>query len=309
MNIPKVQVLMSTYNGEQYLEKQVESIISQKNVITTLLIRDDGSTDGTVNQIKKMKQKYPNRIQFYQGENLGYKKSFLDLTHKASNSYDYYAFSDQDDYWLPNKLERAVNVLGKSNNKIKLYASTVLIADKNLKILYKKSISNYVNTLGSSLCRIRLAGCTYVFNRYALSLLKDFNFKNISKEQMPSHDGLLITLCQALNGYVYIDQKSYILHRRSSKSVTSGGNGITKRLKVEKGMIFNHKNEKLELAKYIKNHYSVEISNKNMELINLILQYQLSIRRKLHLLKEKQLDCGILLANLETKFQILLNLY
>lgn len=206
-------------------------------------------------------------------------------------------------------MERAVSILDKNNSKFKLYASTVLITDEDLKIRYKKDISNYINSFGSSLCRIRLAGCTYVFNEHALNLLKNFNFRNTANQQMPSHDGLLITLCQALDGYVYIDKNSYILHRRSSKSVTSGGNGIIKRLKSEKGRIFNHKNEKLELAKYIKTHYCVEISDKNMELINLILQYPLSIQKNIYLLKEKELDCGIVLGNLETKFQILLNLY
>lgn len=303
----KVQVLLSTYNGEKYLNKQVESIISQKNVVTYILIRDDGSTDGTVDQIKKLKQRYPNRIKFYQGKNLGYKKSFLDLAHRASDLYDYYAFSDQDDYWLANKLEKAIEHLSLNNNKIKLYASTVNITDENLKFLYKKDISNFINTLGSSLTRIRLAGCTYVFNYGALELLKNYNCKLIPEKQTISHDGLLIIFCQAVNGFVYVDQDSYILHRRRAGSITSGGNGIKKRVQIETDMLFSHKNDKLFICKYLKDNYYKELSYDNKGLIDMILGYTSSLQARLNLLFNPKLKSGLKLADLETKVRIITN--
>ncbi|MDM8282196.1 glycosyltransferase, partial [Lactobacillus gallinarum] len=244
----KVQVLLSAYNGEKYIVKQIESILNQENVDVHILIRDDGSTDNTVNLINNVKKKYPLAVDLIKGNNLGYKKSFLELCHRTNIDYDYYAFSDQDDYWLPNKLEKAVHYLSLNNNRIKLYASTVNVTDENLKVLYKKDISNFVNTFGSSLTRVRLAGCTYVFNLASLKLLRDYNYENIPDKQMMSHDGLLISLCQALDGFVYIDQSSYILHRRRAQSITSGGNGIKKRIQIEKDMIFNHKNDRFLLA-------------------------------------------------------------
>ena len=98
----KVQVLLSTYNGEKYLQEQIESIIRQEDVEISLLIRDDGSCDKTIEIIENLKRKNSNII-YYSGNNLGPARSFMDLINKSGN-FDYYAFSDQDDVWKSKKL-------------------------------------------------------------------------------------------------------------------------------------------------------------------------------------------------------------
>lgn len=303
--VPKVQVLMSTYNGENYLIQQVESILNQKNVDVHLLIRDDGSTDDSINVIQKLKKTYNTKIEYYKGKNVGYKKSFLDLAKKTSENFDFFAFADQDDYWLPKKLDSAINHLVSSSNSIQLYASTVIIADEKLKPLYKKDISNFVNSFGSSLSRIRLAGCTYVFNKKALRILNKFDWSHIPNKKMPSHDGLLMTICQAVNGYVYVDQEAYLLHRRRTESVTSGGNGILRRINNERKLMFLYKNDRSILASRIYDTFKTQISPLNKKLISEIINYNKSLSQRLKLAKNKQLDCGLKLGNLETKIRIM----
>ena len=98
----RVAVLMSTYNGEKYLNEQIDSILSQSgNFELSLLVRDDGSTDETINILNK----YQNlgKLKWYSGKNLGPGKSFIDLLYKT-HGYDYYAFSDQDDVWMTGKI-------------------------------------------------------------------------------------------------------------------------------------------------------------------------------------------------------------
>ena len=97
-----VQVLMSTYNGERYIRRQIDSIMAQTGVEVYLLIRDDGSEDSTVSIIQEYVEQYPDRIQIVIGKNIGWKKSFIQLLRMAGN-FDYYAFADQDDYWFPDK--------------------------------------------------------------------------------------------------------------------------------------------------------------------------------------------------------------
>lgn len=302
----KVQILLSTYNGEKYICKQIESILEQENVDVHILIRDDGSEDNTVDEIKKLIKKYPLKIELITGKNLGYKKSFLELCHRTSRNYDYYAFSDQDDFWLPRKLEVAINYLSKNNNKLKLYASTVNIADENLNFLCKKDISNFVNTLGSTFTRGRLAGCTYVFNNGLLNIIRKFPYNKFSNTLI-SHDGLTMILCQALNGFVYVDQNSYILHRRREDSVTSGGNGMKRRVNGELNMIFKHKKEKSTLAKYLLKNYSEKLSIENLELVTLISNYSNSLKNHIKLLFDSKLNSGLKLANLEMKIRIVTN--
>lgn len=302
----KVQVLLSSYNGEKYIVKQIESILNQENVDVHILIRDDGSTDNTVNLINNVKKKYPLAVDLIKGNNLGYKKSFLELCHRTNIDYDYYAFSDQDDYWLPNKLEHAIQQLGKGKEPVKLYASTVTICDNNLNILYKKNINDFVNTFGSALNRIRLAGCTYVFNKEALNLLAQVNLTDVHQNSMPSHDGLLFAMCKAIDAFVYVDKNSYILHRRREGSVTSGGNGFLKRIKVEGKLVFKNKNDKSCLARILKNNFKQIIPPTNMIIINKVLTYKTSILKRLSLVNDSNLNCGVKLANLECKIKILI---
>ena len=104
---------MSTYNGKDYLREQIDSILSQDceekaDVKLKLLIRDDGSKDGTQEILRKYAAKYPDQVNWYQGENIGVIKSFFDLIEKSDEKADYYAFSDQDDYWHKEKLRAGI---------------------------------------------------------------------------------------------------------------------------------------------------------------------------------------------------------
>ena len=94
--LSNVVVLLSSYNGEQYIKEQVESILGQKNVRVKLLIRDDGSTDATPNLLSKYSQ-LPN-VDVVYGKNIGASNSFLWLIKNAPEC-EYYSFSDQDDVW------------------------------------------------------------------------------------------------------------------------------------------------------------------------------------------------------------------
>ena len=91
----KVQVLLSTYNGEKYIKEQIESILNQEGVEVSLLIRDDGSSDRTIEIVKKISEQN-NNIILFKGQNMGPARSFMDLV-KKSDEVDYYAFADQDD--------------------------------------------------------------------------------------------------------------------------------------------------------------------------------------------------------------------
>ena len=90
---------MSTYNGEKYIKTQIDSILEQDYREIFLAIRDDGSTDHTVEILKQYEEKYKN-ISVKQEENVGVIKSFFELVQNADENSDYYAFSDQDDKWL-----------------------------------------------------------------------------------------------------------------------------------------------------------------------------------------------------------------
>ena len=100
--MPKVNILMSTYNGEKFVAEQIESIQKQTFQDWNLIIRDDGSKDETV-QIVEHFASEDHRIKVIKSKNVGVIQSFYQLV--KADSADFYFFADQDDYWLPEKLE------------------------------------------------------------------------------------------------------------------------------------------------------------------------------------------------------------
>lgn len=171
----KVLVMMSTYNGEKYIQAQVESIFKQVgNFEITLLIRDDGSVDNTEIIINRMIAKY-NNIKFVKGENIGCNASYFAL-FKLAVDFDcnYYALSDQDDIWMDNKIQNAINKLANvSPSKPALYGNCSYLVKNDL-IPYGitqrkiKKITSF-NTIIQNF----LPGHSQVFNRELLKYLID----------------------------------------------------------------------------------------------------------------------------------------
>ena len=109
-----IDILLSTYNGERYLKEQLDSLLGQTYKEFRILIRDDCSNDNTRSILESYKNKNEEKINLFFEDNIGPKKSFLNLL-KKSNS-DYIMFCDQDDIWDQNKLQIMYDVIKTRNN-------------------------------------------------------------------------------------------------------------------------------------------------------------------------------------------------
>lgn len=108
----KLAILLSSYNGEQYIKEQIDSIYRQTYKDFQLYVRDDGSTDKTVDLLRNLKSKYG--FVLYEGDNLGFVGSFMWLLKNVCEA-EYYAFADQDDIWKEQKLQNALNWFNKAS--------------------------------------------------------------------------------------------------------------------------------------------------------------------------------------------------
>lgn len=216
-----VQVFLSTYNGAQYIEEQIESIVNQKGISVKILIRDDGSTDGTLIKLNKLMSKYPSQITILAEHNVGVVRSFFNIIQQSSEIADYYAFCDQDDVWLPYKLLKAVNQLQVSKNGTPLlYCTATQMVSQDLKPIkiWPRDLNKkptFKNALIENVC----VGCTMVFNYEALKLIKDNLPNNI--ENIIMHDWWTYLLISAI-GEVYFDSKPSILYRQHDNNVLGG---------------------------------------------------------------------------------------
>lgn len=205
-----ILVLMSTYNGAQYLDEQLSSIIAQKNVKPHLLIRDDGSTDDTLRIIKDYQRIYPNQVDLIEGSNIGWKKSFFTLSEYASKhytTYDYFSYADQDDIWLPDKLSRAIERLSSLPPGLQLYCSNLYYYRDSINLgkVHPKPVKP---TFKNCLIRNYAAGCTIVINDLLLNtMVKQSPNPGIAYDYWLY---LIATLC----GHLIADSDSFILYRQ-----------------------------------------------------------------------------------------------
>lgn len=206
----KIAILLSTYNGEKYLETQINSLLNQTVANDIIIcVRDDGSNDNTLSVLKKYEANKNIRLQ--SGSNIGVVMSFFNLLESAPD-VDYYAFCDQDDYWLPNKVEVAISKL-QCIEQPALYCSRKIIVDENLKELPRKDVEPLFGFLDILMKRNIASGCTMVFNK---ALRKCFMHYHPTSDL--SHDVWLFILGNFVGKVIY-DRNSYILYRQHGDNV------------------------------------------------------------------------------------------
>lgn len=210
--LPKVAILLCTFQGRSYLSNQLESFVSQSHTNWEVHASDDGSNDETLAVLGFFKLTLDcGRLQTHRGPGKGFSENFLSLTRNSSISADYYAYSDQDDIWEADKLERAVACLQKFSSDVPaLYCSrTRLVDSKNnpigLSPLFTKA-PNFANALIQNIG----GGNTMVFNNAARELLK----KAGEHRDIVSHDWWAYMVISGCGGEVFYDTHPSVRYRQ-----------------------------------------------------------------------------------------------
>ena len=211
----KITILLSTYNGKQFLREQIDSLLAQDNIKDIkILARDDGSSDGTQDILEEYAQKHK-IFSWYQGENVRPARSFWDLLNKVEDS-DFYAFCDQDDVWDHDKVRIAVEKIQTlDNNKPTLYIGDVRTVDRELNLISPNMVErgipfDYPHALIKDLC----PGCTQLFNHETrkLALLYDAD-----KYDLDIHDWTIYKIATCF-GSVIFDGKPHMSYRQHGKN-------------------------------------------------------------------------------------------
>jgi rhamnosyltransferase len=216
----KVLVLMATYNGARFIEAQIRSIVNQEGLEVSLLISDDNSLDDTVAVIETfIQQGMPVRVIKRVRGSGSAAKNFMSLIQSVDNpeDFDAFAFSDQDDIWMADKLSTALNRLTGSG--FDLYASNLVRWDQHTdrKAIIKKDQSqkayDYLFEGGS-------AGCTYVFTKVLFDKIRaSIPILDFNTWVGFSHDWLVYFIAR-INGLpVFIDPEPKILYRIHDSNV------------------------------------------------------------------------------------------
>lgn len=207
----KIAILLSTYDGKEFILNFLESVFLQRLNDFTVFVRDDGSSDNTVSIIKS-KFDCLDTVFLVDNLHLGPAKSFMKLLASVPDTYSYFLFADQDDYWLPLKIERAVKELSSYEDRPALYCSRLELVNADLNHLSYTKIPKKFN-FSNSLVENIATGCTVAINLQAKNLL----LKNIPN-RIIMHDWWIYVVISAF-GVVLYDKNSYIKYRQHGSNV------------------------------------------------------------------------------------------
>lgn len=240
----KVAVLLSHYDGDNFVKEQIDSILNQKlssNISLNLFVRDDGSPNSNLSILKKYDRLH--KIKLIEGENVGVRQSFYKLMEEVQD-FDYYFFSDQDDVWVKNKVDLMISELEKfekPNQPIGVF-SDLYIADKDAntdgKLMKHEALSDL--SIDNQLIKENIlkyymvTGASFAFNQAALEQALHLGFDVFNKTNM--HDSTFAFMLALEDGLIYLD-KPLVFYRQHGSNVIG-----YKKSKTIIGKIFDIKN-------------------------------------------------------------------
>lgn len=273
---------MSTYNGERFLRTQLDSILAQEDVAVQILVRDDGSSDQTLALLEEYCRQHP--VSWYQdGKNMGPARSFMQLLYDAPHS-DYYAFADQDDYWMPRKLITAVERLEAYEGA--LYFCQTQLADGNLQPLPTPQLHPLL-TLGECLINEFIGGCTMVIDH---KLRTDIDTYRPSYLKM--HDVWIYSIAQALGAHIVFDPKPQMLYRQHERNVVGNGYGRMESLRRRWQRISHTEHSRSQRAQSLLAGYAPLMPADRRCLVQDLAEAPHSFARRMRVLFNKDFTCA-----------------
>jgi len=306
--VNRIQVLLSSYNGERYITEQLNSLSSQTQTNWTIRLRDDGSSDRTWPIIEVWQAKFADRMFSEKASNIGVIPSFFELIRQADEESDYFCFCDQDDVWLPGKMERAIDRLAKVEKGVPamVFTSTQL-ADIDLNLLGiwpEKPLKDpsFYNALYQNIA----VGATVTFNRAALQLIRS---------HMPDTNHVLMHdwwfyLCISAFGEVLYDPEPSILYRQHGSNAVGGETSKLGKLKKKWASFRKHRGSHKLVAQAREFHrlYAAELRDADkLQQLQWFIESRPTFARRLGYLKRSKLYRQSALENFLFRFLILIN--
>ena len=237
---PVVELLLATYNGERYLPELIDSLFTQTFSNWKLLIRDDGSKDGTVAYLTSLALNHPQKIVLIedQKKGLGACQNFAALLKYCESNY--VMFCDQDDVWTPTKIEKTLQIMQatekSSDSSTPILVHTDLFVVKSDLHLISSSFWNYQNLnpkydqINRLLIQNIITGCTVMVNHalYKRSL--------VIPEQAIMHDWWLGLVAASFGKIIPLHESTLYYRQHQSNQIGAKAWGLTSVIEVVKNI-------------------------------------------------------------------------
>lgn len=232
-----ITILMATYNGARFIDAQLDSLAAQTHEDWALWISDDGSTDGTVDQVRTFAAAHPNRdIQVFKGPQRGPAQNFFSLLTRPNLPSGAIAFADQDDVWLPHKLAQAsAQISAAPSSRAVGYVCTDIATDENLHPFHRQKRRIKYASFRNALVQNVMRGNAIVLNRQAVEIIRAALSGNATAKQIKFHDWWIYLVLSGVGANIIVNPEPGLFYRQHGENALGaniGIGGIIKRLKL-----------------------------------------------------------------------------
>ncbi len=220
----QVTILLALFNGARFIQEQLDSIAGQTHRDWRLIISDDGSTDASCAIVRRWATNHPRcDLQLINGPRQGFAQNFLFLLSQVDANVRNVAFSDQDDVWLPDKLDRALAALARqARRRPALYCGSTWVCDRRLGRRRMSQRWPQPPSFRNALVQNIAAGNTIVLNHSALRLLRAANRRVTT---VAAHDWWAYQLVIGAGGQILQDDRPGLLYRQHDANVIGANRG------------------------------------------------------------------------------------
>lgn len=228
LSIPKVAILLCTFQGQSYLADQLDSFAAQTHTNWEVWASDDGSKDGTRSVLWSYLSKWGlGRLKFHKGPSNGFAANFLSLACKSEINADYFAYSDQDDIWDADKLERAVAWLASVPvGTPAVYCSRTRLVDAENHEIGLSTLFSRPPSFANALMQNIGGGNTMVFNKATHALLQRAG----PDVDVVTHDWWTYLVVMGCGGRVYYDPHPTLRYRQHGGNLVGANKSLASRI-------------------------------------------------------------------------------
>ena len=305
-----IAILLTTFNGERHIEELLASLENQSHRAFDLFIRDDGSTDHTIEQMHTFQSHSNISMTLLPEEgNVGASQNFASLLQHAleHEQYRYFMFCDQDDVWLPNKIEQTLNAMREAEISDpltpQLIHTDLQVVDENLALMHNsywsyQNIDPGYDTLNRLLVQNVITGCTVMVNRALAAIALP-----IPKEAI-MHDWWLGLIAASLGKIEALPQSTVKYRQHSANDIGASAFNLSTILN-KAHMLFSFSLDKYtKQANSFLSRYSDRLSTKQKKMLEAFVSIETEpwykgkmILLKYHFLKQHWIrNIGLLLC-------------
>jgi glycosyltransferase involved in cell wall biosynthesis len=227
-NQHKVVILLGTLNGAEFLPEQLQSYRDQSHSNWELLVSDDGSTDRTIELIEAFAKLVPQKVTLRQGPRQEFWQNFLSMVRLNDIDGEFFAYSDQDDVWLAEKLAKAVAWLAAVPEQIPaLYFTRTALIARDGKLLGYSPLFTRPSSFQNALVQNIGGGNTMVFNR-AAKLALAATSEDVS---LISHDWWTYQVVSGVGGVTHYDSWPSVKYRQHGENLIGSNIGLPQRIR------------------------------------------------------------------------------